>query len=146
LVPDAKQSLWFWTGAINVRPSVHGPKTDFSNAFTPCATALAFCRSLLAHFAVAFEWLRPVFLGPCTLGRTWGHPSREEGFFFALTAAPASPIHRPACNFYDPSASSDDFLANALARIRTTMETVTITENFTCASGTIIEYPLSKMR
>jgi hypothetical protein len=70
----------------------------------------------------------------------------EEGFFFALTAAPASPIHRPPCNFYDPSASSDDFLPNALARIRTTMETVTITENFTCASGTIIEYPLSKMR
>jgi uncharacterized protein (DUF433 family) len=32
----------------HVRPSVHGPRTDFSNAFTPCATILVRGRSLLA--------------------------------------------------------------------------------------------------
>jgi len=37
----------FGSGRVpHVRPSVHGPKTDFSNAFTPCATILALRRSL----------------------------------------------------------------------------------------------------
>jgi hypothetical protein len=52
-------------------------------------------------------------------GANMGHPSREEGLFFARIAAPASPIRPPPCNFYDLSAPTDDFLPNPLAGVRT---------------------------
>jgi hypothetical protein len=55
-------SLWFWTpinvfgsGRVpHVRPNVHGPKTDFSNAFTLSAKILALGGILFAHLPVAF--------------------------------------------------------------------------------------------
>jgi hypothetical protein len=56
----------------------------------------------------------------------------EEGFILSQ-GEPGSPL---PCNFYDPTPSSDDFLPNALAWIPTIIETVTVTGNFTCTSGT----------
>jgi hypothetical protein len=55
-----ERSPLLWTGA-NVRQSVHGPKTDFSNAFTPlhqdsCPWPLSF-----AHVTEALEGAAPVF-------------------------------------------------------------------------------------
>jgi hypothetical protein len=54
----------------------HGPKTDSSNAFTPCARILDLGRSLFAHVAKALEGATPIFLGPCTLGRTLMAPDQ----------------------------------------------------------------------
>jgi hypothetical protein len=45
----------------HVRPSVHGPKTDFSNAFTPCATILALRRSLLPAWQKRWKGCAPSF-------------------------------------------------------------------------------------
>jgi hypothetical protein len=65
-----------------------GRKRIFSNAFTPRATILALGRSLFTRVAKAFEGLRRHFR-PMYAGANMGHPSREEGLFFApnLTAA-----------------------------------------------------------
>ena len=43
----------------HVRPSVHGPKMDFSNALTPCTGILALGRSLFALVAIALEGAAP---------------------------------------------------------------------------------------
>jgi hypothetical protein len=77
----------------HVRPGVHGPKTDFSNAFTPCATTLALRRSLLARLAERWKGLRPVFFGPCTLGRTWGTRPGKRALLLAQGRA-CSLVHR----------------------------------------------------
>ena len=54
----------------HVRLSVHGPKTDSSNAFAPCETILALGRNSFASVAERWKGLRPVFFGPRTLVRT----------------------------------------------------------------------------
>jgi hypothetical protein len=68
--PDCEsQTTVLGSGRVpHVRQSVHGPKTDSSNAFTPGATALA----LVPEKQRRWKGLRPVFIGPRTLGRTWG--------------------------------------------------------------------------
>src|ERR1700732_4430868 len=44
-----------------VRPSVHGPKTDSSNAFTSCARILDLGRCLCAYTPKALGGLRPSY-------------------------------------------------------------------------------------
>ena len=62
----------------HVRPSVHGPKTDFSNAFTPSATILAFRRSLLPAWQKRWKGCAPSFSAHVRWANM-GHPSREVG-------------------------------------------------------------------
>jgi hypothetical protein len=59
----------------HVRPSVHGPKTESSNAFTACATILALGRS--PRLTASLERATPRLFGPCTLGRSTHQSSRE---------------------------------------------------------------------
>src|ERR1700733_4474945 len=57
---SANQGLWPWTGAP-CSPSVHGPKTDFSNAFIPCIKMLVLGRSPFAGIVRALEGAGPLF-------------------------------------------------------------------------------------
>jgi hypothetical protein len=56
----------------HVRTSVHGLKTDFSNAFPPCVMWLSLGNVLFVRMTQRSMGLRPVFFVPCTLVRTWG--------------------------------------------------------------------------
>src|SRR5580700_7411214 len=77
----------------HVLPSVHGPKTDFSNAFTHCTRTLALGRSLFARVTEALEGAAPVFIGPCTLRRTWGtRPGRRASFLAPTSTTRLSKI------------------------------------------------------
>jgi len=100
----------------HVRPSVHGPKTDSSNAFTQLATMIALGSALLPRYL-----------------ERWGTPSRDESFGFSQ----GNFLGQKPCNFYDLSASSDDFLLSCTSSANTT---VTVTEIFTCALELIIDY------
>src|ERR1700722_10615809 len=52
----------FGSGRVpHVRPSVHGLKMDFSNAFTQYTRVVALGRGPFARVAVALEGLRPSF-------------------------------------------------------------------------------------
>jgi len=63
----------------HVRPSVHGPKTDFSNCFHFSCDDSRPWRSIFTRVAIALNGLAPrLFFGPCTLGRTWGTRPRPE--------------------------------------------------------------------
>jgi hypothetical protein len=55
----------------HVRPSVHGPKTMFSNAFAPSHNC-SLWNSCLRARQKRSKGLRPVFFVPRTLRRTWG--------------------------------------------------------------------------
>jgi hypothetical protein len=60
----------------HVRPSVHGPKTDSSNAFTPCARILALGRSFSRWQK---RWKGCAHLPPPMYARAnMGHPSRTK--------------------------------------------------------------------
>jgi hypothetical protein len=72
----------------HVRPSVHGPKMDSSNAFATRETILAFGHSLSDRVTVAEEGAAPVLFGPCTLGRTWGTRPGRRTSLLAPTATP----------------------------------------------------------
>jgi hypothetical protein len=68
----AKNETFFSGRVPHVRPSVHGLKTDSSNAFTLLHEDLALGRSLFANVIEAMEGAAPFFFGPCTPGRTRG--------------------------------------------------------------------------
>jgi hypothetical protein len=86
----AKNEARFSGRVPHVRPSVHGPKTDFSNAFTQCTRILALGRGLFPCVTKALEGAAPVFFGPCTLRRTWGTRPEKRASFFAPTSTPAT--------------------------------------------------------
>ena len=73
----------------HVRPSVHGPKTEFFQCFhsmrkDSCSWPQSFC-----HIAKALKGAAPHLFGPCTLGRTWGtRPGRRASFRPPTTATP----------------------------------------------------------
>src|ERR1700692_1013941 len=52
----------WWCPVQEIR--IHGPKTDSSNAFTPCATILAFARSIFARVAHLIKSIREGALRP----------------------------------------------------------------------------------
>jgi hypothetical protein len=54
-----------------------------------------------SHVARALEGLRPIFFGPCTLGRTWGtRPGSRASFFAPATASPTnSALVQPPTQF-----------------------------------------------
>jgi hypothetical protein len=88
----------FGSGRVpHVRPSVHGPKTDFSNALTPCTGILALGRSLFAFVAIALEgaapWAAPRLFRPMYAGANMGHPSRKEGFVLCSNRSAADELH-----------------------------------------------------
>jgi hypothetical protein len=68
----------WWRPVQEIR--IHGPKTDFSNAFTPCTRILALRRSLFARVAEALEGAAPRLFRPMYARANMGHPSREAGF------------------------------------------------------------------
>jgi hypothetical protein len=76
----------------HVRLSVHGPKTDSSNAFTPCATSLALRRSLLARVAEALEGAAPRLFRPMYAGANMGHPSRTIDRVWEMKSGGAVPL------------------------------------------------------
>jgi hypothetical protein len=80
----------------HVRPSVHGPKTDSSNAFTPWADSCSW-----PHFrCIATALKGPTFFSPCTLGRTWGtRPGRSASSFPPTPATPinSASVATPTC-------------------------------------------------
>jgi hypothetical protein len=82
---------WFWTGAP--RLSVHGPKTDSSNALIPWARTLALGRSVFAAFKKAFEGAAPRLFQPMYAWANMGHPSREEGFSLRSQHCDADQLH-----------------------------------------------------
>jgi hypothetical protein len=88
----------------HVRLSVHGPKTDSSNAFTPCSRTLALGRSLLAY-GKSVGWGCARLFRPMYAGANMGHPSREEGSVFAPTTATPMNSTRFARPFPDNSAA-----------------------------------------
>ena len=68
---------------------IHGPKTDFSNAFTPCTRIIALGRSLFARIAAALKGAAPRLFRPMYAGANMGHPSREAGLVVCSRAGVA---------------------------------------------------------
>jgi hypothetical protein len=77
----AKNEAFFSGRVPHVRPSVHGLKTDSSNALTLLHEDLALGRSLFANVTEAMEGAAPRLFRPMYAEANMGHPSREEGFF-----------------------------------------------------------------
>jgi hypothetical protein len=71
----AKNEALFSGRLPHVRPSEHGPKTDFSNAFTPCARIFPVGRSLFVLVTEALEGAAPRLYRPMYAEANMGHPS-----------------------------------------------------------------------
>jgi hypothetical protein len=76
----------FGSGRVpHVRPSVHGPKTDSSNALTACARIVDLGRSPSAHVSSSVGRGCARLFRPMYARANMGHPSRERDSLFAPT-------------------------------------------------------------
>jgi hypothetical protein len=70
---------WLMQRAGNpVRPSVHGPITIFSNAFTPWVTRITLEHQSFPARLRALEGAAPRLFRPMYAGANMGHPSRQS--------------------------------------------------------------------
>jgi hypothetical protein len=69
----------------HVRLSVHGPKMDSSNAFTPSAKIPDLGPSLLPTWQKNVERAAPHLFWPMYAEANMGHPSREQRFGVGVT-------------------------------------------------------------
>jgi hypothetical protein len=91
----------------HVRPSVHGPETDFSNAFTPCIEMLVLGRSLFAGVVRALEGAAPRLFRPMYAQANRGtRPERWASFF--------APTHLQLSEFSNPRSFSIGLILGSL--------------------------------
>jgi hypothetical protein len=74
----SKNQALFSGRVPHVRPSVHGPKTDFSNAFIPSHEESCLCHSLCPGNKSAGRGCARLFR-PMYAEANMGHPSRTTG-------------------------------------------------------------------
>ena len=92
---ESRTRIRWWRLVQEIRD--HGPKTDFSNAFTPSARALAPGSRVFTRPTETAERAAPHLFRPMYAEANMGHPSREQAWFFA--PAVASTMNYPLCMF-----------------------------------------------
>ena len=92
-----------------------GRKWFFSNAFCSLHEDAGLGERPFARIDKAFEGLRPVFFGPCTLGRTWGtRPAVWASRGVGLIAWSESHTNDASPGLVDPFFPSLSWVENAI--------------------------------